>query len=70
MVFINDNVERLRINSSGAIQPGGDGTQDLGSASRRFNNVFAAVGTINTSDEREKSAPQNVDDTILDAWGM
>lgn len=54
MVFINDNVERLRLTSTGVIQPGGDGTQDLGAASRRFNNVFAAVGTINTSDEREK----------------
>lgn len=68
MVFINDNIERLRILSAGGVNPGIDNTQPLGSSSKRWSEVFAGTGTINTSDGREKSVPLVVDDAILDAW--
>ncbi|WP_457662231.1 tail fiber domain-containing protein [Sinorhizobium medicae] len=40
--------------SNGNLFPGADGTQNLGNASFRYATVFAATGTINTSDERDK----------------
>lgn len=67
MVFINDNVERLRILSAGGVNPGVDNTQPIGSASKRWSEIFAGTGTINTSDEREKSAPLAIDDAALGA---
>lgn len=39
---------------SGAVVPGPDNVFDLGVANARWKVVFAATGTINTSDEREK----------------
>ena len=48
-------VTRLYINRLGHITPGADNTQTLGSASLRWSTVYAGTGTINTSDEREKS---------------
>lgn len=36
--------------------PATDNTSNLGSASKRFGTVYAGAGTINTSDEREKTA--------------
>lgn len=39
-----------------AILPGIDGTTNLGSAALRFGTVFAATGSINTSDARAKTA--------------
>lgn len=46
---------RLRIASSdGSVRPGGDNAQTLGSSGVRWSTVYAATGTINTSDEREK----------------
>ncbi|MDX0759814.1 hypothetical protein GOD62_28270 [Sinorhizobium medicae] len=41
--------------SNGNLFPGADGTQNLGNASFRYATVFAATGTINTSDERDKT---------------
>jgi hypothetical protein len=61
--------ERLRLTGSGAVQPGVDNAQSLGSAARRFAVVFAASGTINTSDARDKVATEAVPDIWLDAWG-
>lgn len=41
----------------------------LGQAAQRFTQVFAANGTINTSDAREKQDVAPIDDAVLDAWG-
>ena len=41
---------------SNALRPGGDGTNVLGTAANRWSTVYAATGTINTSDAREKTA--------------
>jgi hypothetical protein len=38
-----------------SVGPGVDNSQNLGTASLRWATVFAATGTINTSDEREKT---------------
>ncbi|MGE4169148.1 MAG: phage tail protein [Candidatus Margulisiibacteriota bacterium] len=54
--------ESLRINSSGDILPGVDDAQDLGSSSKRYDDVYATNATIQTSDERLKT---NIEDTPL-----
>lgn len=52
-----------------AFLPGKDNAQTICSAGLRASVVYAQTGTINTSDEREKTAPLPVDDLVLDAWG-
>lgn len=61
--------ERMRIESIGTLRPGADNAQNLGSASFRWATVFAGTGTINTSDEREKTEIGDIPDAWLDAWG-
>ncbi|MGI9363172.1 MAG: tail fiber domain-containing protein [Parasphingorhabdus sp.] len=48
-------VDRLSVEYNGAILPGADNTQTLGSASLRYAVLYAGTGTINTSDERHKT---------------
>jgi hypothetical protein len=50
------------INSTGVVRPGGDNTQTLGAAAKRWSVVYAGTGTINTSDEREKQQISALDD--------
>lgn len=47
-------IEKMRITQNGAIQPGTDNTYSLGASGIRWSSVWAANGTIQTSDEREK----------------
>ena len=47
--------ERLRISSAGVVQPGTDNAQDLGSSARRWKDIYAGNGTIQTSDARAKT---------------
>ncbi|MEZ5892018.1 MAG: DUF2793 domain-containing protein [Parvularculaceae bacterium] len=42
------------ITRGATLQPGTDNAQSLGTSSKRWSVVYAATGTINTSDEREK----------------
>jgi len=53
--------ERLRITSGGHILPGADNTQDLGSSSKRFANIY--TGDLNLSNE---GSANDVDGT----WGQ
>jgi hypothetical protein len=46
--------ERMRITSVGNTQPGADNAYSLGVSGTRWSAVWAANGTIQTSDEREK----------------
>lgn len=46
-----------------------DNLASLGRPSSRWSVVYAGTGAINTSDAREKTAPQAIDDALLDAWG-
>jgi len=47
------------------ILPNIDDAYDLGSASLRFNTIYATNGTINTSDERQKNWIQSLDETKM-----
>lgn len=58
----------LRIKSV-AISSGQDNVSSCGEGGARFTTFFGSTGNINTSDEREKTAPLSIDDKILDAWG-
>jgi hypothetical protein len=52
---LNDTrTERMRITSVGDTQPGADNAYSLGVSGTRWSAVWAANGTIQTSDEREK----------------
>lgn len=48
-------VEYLSIGDTGNVAPGTDNMQTLGSAANRWSVVYAGTGTINTSDDREKT---------------
>lgn len=54
--------ERLVLESLGVLRPAADNTQQLGTASFRWSEVFAGNGTINTSDGREKQDVAALDD--------
>lgn len=47
-------LERLKITHAGVVQPGADNAQTFGTGSLRWSVLYAATGTINTSDERDK----------------
>lgn len=65
--FVGGNAV-LSINENNT-HPGSNGTRNLGEASFRWATVFAATGTINTSDERKKQDIRDFTDAELDAWG-
>jgi hypothetical protein len=48
--------------------PGADNSTTLGLVSNRWSVVYAATGSINTSDEREKDEISAIPNTWLDAW--
>lgn len=58
----------LRAIAAGAV-PGVDNSYSLGIGSFRWSTVYAATGTINTSDERAKQDIGAIPDECLDAWG-
>ncbi|CAG7646220.1 hypothetical protein PAESOLCIP111_05116 [Paenibacillus solanacearum] len=45
-----------------------DNTTSLGSSGARFTQLYAATGTINTSDRNAKQQIKPIDDIVLDAW--
>ena len=47
-------IEKMRITQNGVVQPGTDNSYSLGASGIRWSAVWAANGTIQTSDEREK----------------
>lgn len=51
------------------LYPSIDNTLSLGTGAKRFTQVYAASGAINTSDEREKQGVTSFSETLLDAWG-
>jgi hypothetical protein len=54
ILFATASAERLRIDSSGDVIAGADNTQDFGSSSKRWAEIYAGNATINTSDRNEK----------------
>jgi len=65
----NSFTSPLWASGSASFSPGDDNLKTLGRASFRWSTVYAATGTINTSDERTKQQIQPVDDAVLRAWG-
>lgn len=57
------------ISIEGNVTPVADNSKTLGSGSFRWSVVYAATGTINTSDERAKRDILAISDVLLDAWG-
>ena len=52
--WLSDTLESVNIKITSDVLPDLDDTYNLGNDSTRFNTVYATVGTINTSDIREK----------------
>lgn len=53
----------VNIGSGGSVRPLTNGTTQLGTSGRRWSEVFAATGTINTSDARDKTVRGELNDT-------
>ena len=51
------------------IGPDNDNAIAAGKYNKRYSVVYAGTGAINTSDAREKTAPNPISDDVLDAWG-
>ena len=69
-----DLVNALFISASSFVpyqapRPPSDASLSIGTASARWSEVYAATGTINTSDSRCKSSVASASDTLLDAVG-
>lgn len=52
--FLTAETDRLYVDGSGNTKPAADNSQFLGTGSNRWKEIFAANGTINTSDANEK----------------
>lgn len=70
-----DGIWRIRSNNTDAyqlhatsIRPATDNVASLGLSALRFTVVYAATGTINTSDERSKQDIKPIDEACLTAW--
>ena len=60
---------RAQLNQDGTIRSTTDNTSNLGTSSYRWAVVYAGTGTINTSDENEKTfCDEELTDVVLDAW--
>lgn len=60
---------RFVMKADGTFHPSADNAQTLGRSSERWSVVYAGTGAINTSDQREKTTPEQITDEVLDAWG-
>lgn len=52
-----------------AVNPGTDGTIASGWSNKRWSQVYASTGTIETSDERLKEDIKPIDESVFKAWG-
>ncbi len=53
--LVDGGAAGFRIEAAGHLRPEADNAQKLGAASQRWSTVYAATGSINTSDAREKT---------------
>ncbi|WP_431640964.1 phage tail fiber protein [Enterobacter hormaechei] len=53
---------------TGSVRPAADNTYNLGAGGNRWAAVFAANGTIQTSDKTKKKDIQSIDERVLSAW--
>jgi hypothetical protein len=70
LIKVKNDVLVARFADTGHVTPGADNTQDFGSGSFRWKEIFAGNGTINTSDERLKVIREGGDLTDAEflAW--
>jgi hypothetical protein len=66
-IYSEGGAERIRTDPTGSVLPGTDNSQNMGAADKRFAQVYAGTGTINTSDEREKEAIAPIDPALAGA---
>lgn len=55
VIIATDGVNRWLVTSTGSFEPDTDNTNAIGRAGARPTTIYAVTGTINTSDEREKT---------------
>lgn len=65
---VSAGASRFVIDGGGITRPGGDNSQSLGAGSFRWSTVYAATGSINTSDRDDKEQIGSIPDEWLDAW--
>lgn len=53
--WIANNAERVTLEATGNMRPSTDNAQSLGQSGNRWSSIWAATGTIQTSDSRDKS---------------
>ena len=68
LVFHAGDVEVGRFQGDRDFIPGFDGSQSMGEAGKRWSAIYAATGSINTSDENDKQDILSITDAVLDAW--
>ena len=60
----------MQLTYSNTFEPITDNSMSLGTGSKRMSVIYAATGTINTSDERAKQVRDDgIDEKVLKAWG-
>lgn len=57
----------FQIHQTGSVTPGTDNAQTLGESALRWSVVYAGTGSINTSDEREKTPVRNLTQSEIEA---
>ncbi|WP_300399479.1 tail fiber domain-containing protein, partial [uncultured Sphingobium sp.] len=62
-------LEHQAITAFGAVAPSSDNGFALGSGAARWSAIYAASGTISTSDARSKQDLADIDEALIDAWG-
>lgn len=67
LIFGMNATDRTQLTVSG-FMPVTDNTYKLGDSGNRWSTVYAGTGAINTSDEREKTEIQPIEDRVLSAW--
>lgn len=66
----SENTSRIRYRlTDKALTPEDSNGVSLGTGARKWQKLYAVDGTIDTSDERKKSAIGDIPDEVLDAWG-
>ncbi|MGE4322920.1 MAG: tail fiber domain-containing protein [Sphingobium sp.] len=70
--FIRSNLEISRATGvmafGGTIHPSADNSMSVGTASRRWSEIFAGTGVVSTSDRRVKRDIQPISEDLLGAW--
>lgn len=64
----SDGTELFRVDFQGNIRPGVDSAAAVGTPAARYSTVYAASGTINTSDRDAKQQIGAIPEEWLDAW--